>query len=67
LCALCGKNFLVEIITSVTVKVLEVDGCDQTLVAHDKCIEEYQGKKYLELPVGSPLRDAFEKALVYKK
>ncbi len=39
-CALCGDNFLVEIIMAKTVQSFGIDGIKQTLFGHDKCIKD---------------------------
>jgi hypothetical protein len=61
LCALCGENFLVEIIMGTTIKELQVDGCAQQLYAHQVCAVKYAGKQWHDLPPSSPLRQACEK------
>lgn len=62
-CALCGENFLMEILTGQTVKSFDVDGCNQTLYAHKGCAEKFHGKPISadDLPPKSPLRVAFSK------
>lgn len=62
-CALCGENFLAEILLGKSVKAIEVSGVTQTLYGHDKCIKKYVGEKFdvTELPDASPLRLAYEK------
>ncbi len=61
-CAVCGENFLLEILLNKVVKEIEVNGCDQRLFAHEKCVREFEGKQLIELPEKSPLRIAAEKA-----
>lgn len=66
-CALCGENFLMEILMGQKVYPFEIDGIDQTLYAHKACFNKYKGKTDPELPVGSPLRAAVEKARAAKE
>ena len=66
-CALCGGNFLFEILMGKTVKTITVDGCEQTLFAHKSCIKRYSISEYKDLPLSSPLRQAYERALAKKK
>ena len=59
-CAICGKPFLAEILLWKTVKSFSVNGCDQTLFGHDKCLNDLKKVKvWKELPEG-PLRKAYE-------
>lgn len=63
MCALCGGTFLTEIMLGQTVKSFTVNGCDQTLYGHGKCLGKYDTGKpidVLTLPEGSPLRQAHE-------
>lgn len=62
-CALCGNDFLLEILLNKTVKSFTVDGCDQTLYGHEDCLKKYTGKRFdaIELPQSSPLRQAYER------
>ena len=61
-CALCGEDFLYEILTNTNVETFEIESCHNTLVAHKKCLKEHNGKGLSDLPERSPLRIAFEKA-----
>jgi hypothetical protein len=64
-CALCGENFLAQIITGARVKSFTVDQAPgTTFYGHDKCLEQFAkpGLQYTDLPEGSPLRQAFERA-----
>lgn len=61
-CALCGNNFVMEIILGKKVASFSVRGVEQTLFAHDKCLKEYDGKDATDLPPESPLRQAYEEA-----
>lgn len=62
-CALCGKDFLLEILLNKSVKSFTIDGVKQTLYGHDDCLKKYTGTlDALDLPVASPLRQAFERA-----
>lgn len=65
-CALCGKNFLFEILTHGTTGTFIIEGCNQTLHAHLDCIKQWCGKAGepidpSKLPSGSPLRAAIER------
>lgn len=62
-CALCGQNFLLEILLNKPVKSFAVDGVKQTLYGHDDCLKKYTGTlDAADLPESSPLRQAWEKA-----
>jgi hypothetical protein len=63
-CALCGGNFLYEILMGKSVKSITASGCNQTLFAHDACITKYADRKLdcENLPASSPLRQAYERA-----
>jgi hypothetical protein len=62
-CAICGKDFLLEILTGAKVKTFQVSDVTQTLYAHAKCIEPFKdGPLDCELlPATSPLRQAYER------
>ena len=65
-CAICGGNFMVEIILGDSAISFRVNGCDQTLYGHRKCLEPYRDGKEFEwstLPEQSPLRKAWTEAL----
>lgn len=58
-CAICGKPFLAEVLLGETVKEFNVNGTDQGLFGHKKCLKEIANiKTFDELPDG-PLRDAY--------
>lgn len=63
MCALCGENFLKEIITGSRVRSINVDGIDVEMFAHEKCLEEFGVKdvSIAKLPEKSPLRQAYER------
>jgi hypothetical protein len=61
ICALCGENFLTEIIMGKKVKSFYMGNSNQTFFGHDKCLEQYHGKDFTDLPESSPLRQAWEK------
>jgi hypothetical protein len=62
-CALCGGNFLAEVLLGKRVKSFTISQSAQTFHAHDKCIKALPPGQwdYTALPDG-PLRKAFEKA-----
>lgn len=65
MCAVCGENFLLNILTNEKVKTFNVDGISSTLYAHKNCMKTLtncSGEKWRDLPAKSPLRRAFEKA-----
>ncbi len=62
MCALCGKDFLLEILMNTTVKTLDIEGCENQLFAHAKCAKEFEGKTLQDLPDASPLKQATLKA-----
>lgn len=59
-CALCGENFLAELILGKSVKAFSLGQNEQTLYGHDKCLIEYDGKQAMELPAASPIRKKYE-------
>lgn len=61
-CALCGDPFLTEILLGKKVKSFTAGGSNQTLYGHDKCLEDFAGKEFTDLPEKSPLRKAYERA-----
>lgn len=62
-CALCGENFLLEIILGKSVPSFEVGGCSNTLFGHDKCLKKLRdGMDWEDLPAKSPLREAYQKS-----
>ncbi len=62
-CAVCGGNFLAEILLGQSVNSIELHGVDQTLYLHYKCAPLLKnGMDWKDLPPASPLRAAFEKA-----
>lgn len=63
MCALCGENFLKEVITGSRVRSITVDGVDSELFAHDKCIAAFakENLPVTDLPEKSPLRQAYER------
>lgn len=63
-CALCGKPFLAEILLGQTVKSFSVDGCNMQLFGHEECLKLFGDRRVdvAELPVESPLREAWEAA-----
>ena len=66
-CAMCGDSFVGEILGHKGVESFHVDGIDEELFAHDKCIETLKSivaggnGEWTSLPKG-PLREAFERA-----
>jgi len=62
-CAVCGQNFLLEIITGQTVKTLHIEGVTEELFIHAACAPLIKnGMDWKDLPAASPLRAAWEKA-----
>lgn len=59
-CALCGRNFLVEILLGKRVQSFTLAGNDQELFGHDECLAKYAGKEATDLPAESPIRKKFE-------
>ncbi len=65
-CAVCGENFLTEIVFNESVDSFTIPQSDQTLYAHKDCLNRMekmseQNKTMLDLPEKSPLRKAAEK------
>lgn len=62
MCALCGNNFMLEILTGKMVQTIEVEGFDMAMCLHDKCMKmlEQNGTDWRTLPEG-PMRRAYEK------
>lgn len=61
-CAICGQNFLLEILMGRTVKTLHLDGVDSELFMHADCAKNIKdGMDWHDLPDG-PLKSAYEKA-----
>lgn len=61
-CAICGESFLLEIITGGKVKTIQIDGVDQILHLHEKCVPLIKdGMDWHDLPDASPLKQAFLK------
>jgi hypothetical protein len=59
-CAVCGENFLRDILTNAKIKTFELDGVNGTLCAHEKCFPLLKdGMDVLTLPEESPIRQAF--------
>lgn len=61
MCALCGENFMLEILLGKNVHTFTLPGVTQTLYGHDKCMKEYEGKEATDLPAASPIRQAYER------
>lgn len=61
MCALCGENFLTEILLHKNVQSFSMPGVTGTLYGHDKCLTEYEGKDATDLPAASPIRQAYER------
>ena len=61
-CAVCGENFVCDMILGTSVLPFNVTGCKQTLYTHaGKCETALRNAKtFTELPEKSPLRLAFE-------
>lgn len=67
-CAVCGENFLKEVLLNKTVKSFNISQSDQNFYAHDDCLTTIkkmskEHKTLLDLPEKSPLRKAAEKTL----
>lgn len=61
-CAICGKDFLSEILTNRKVKTFAMDGFDMNLCAHAGCFKLLKdGMDWRTLPDG-PLRKAYAEA-----
>lgn len=65
-CAICGKDFMLEILIGATVRTFQMDGVEGVLCAHRDCLQTLeeipQGvDNWKALPDG-PLRQAYEKA-----
>lgn len=74
MCALCGDNFLVEVMVGAMLnkKVVpfKYSQCSDTLYAHEKCVEPFRdGKEFdvLTLPDKSPLKQAYLEAVKERK
>lgn len=59
-CALCGGNFLAAVLGVGKAISFTIPGCNQILYAHPRCIKDFNGKEWTELPPESPLRKAYE-------
>lgn len=60
-CALCGGNFVKEIMLNQTVQTFRVPGVREMLCGHDSCIEKATATPTFDimaLPEASPLRKA---------
>ncbi len=58
-CAVCGENFLAEIILGQTVPSFELEGVNNQLFAHKRCLPIAKKAKTIEdYPESSPLRAA---------
>lgn len=60
-CAICGQNFMAEILLRQSVPTFELDGVNIQLFAHKKCLTDLEKHTGEELtpdlfPEGSPLR-----------
>jgi hypothetical protein len=64
-CAICGENFLTEILLGKSVKSFQVSSIEQKLYAHNKCMEEADkikepnGKYDIRKLPDGPLKSAF--------
>ena len=61
-CALCGKDFMKEVMLGCSVHTIEIDGIEGELCLHEKCLEqltEIKGTGWENLPLG-PLREVYE-------
>ncbi len=62
-CAVCGKDFALEVLTGKEIKPFSIGGIEATLYAHEACVEPLKkacaSKDWRDLPQG-PLRELFD-------